>query len=55
MKGETAETEDAKKSALTGADVVIIPAGVPRTALTFHLLELAFADIDCRKAWYDPR
>lgn len=30
MKGETEETENAKKSALTGADVVIIPAGVPR-------------------------
>jgi len=30
FKGEKAETEDAKKKALTGADIVIIPAGVPR-------------------------
>lgn len=30
FKGEKQETEDAKKAALTGADVVIIPAGVPR-------------------------
>jgi len=30
FKGETEETETAKKNALTGADVVIIPAGVPR-------------------------
>ena len=31
FKGEKQETEDAKKEALTGADIVIIPAGVPRT------------------------
>ncbi|KAK5065055.1 hypothetical protein LTR84_000890 [Exophiala bonariae] len=30
FKGEQAETEEAKKKALTGADIVIIPAGVPR-------------------------
>ncbi|KAK4936297.1 hypothetical protein LTR10_022774 [Elasticomyces elasticus] len=30
FKGEKQETEDAKKEALTGADIVIIPAGVPR-------------------------
>lgn len=30
MKGETEETETAKKNALSGADIVIIPAGVPR-------------------------
>jgi len=30
FKGETEETETAKKNALTGADIVIIPAGVPR-------------------------
>uniref|UniRef100_A0A0D6R2E1 Malate dehydrogenase n=2 Tax=Araucaria cunninghamii TaxID=56994 RepID=A0A0D6R2E1_ARACU len=30
FKGEKPETEEAKKKALTGADVVIIPAGVPR-------------------------
>ncbi|EHY57297.1 hypothetical protein HRR83_002788 [Exophiala dermatitidis] len=30
FKGEQQETEDAKKAALTGADIVIIPAGVPR-------------------------
>lgn len=29
FKGEQQETEDAKKNALTGADIVIIPAGVP--------------------------
>ena len=31
FKGEKPETEEAKKKTLTGADVVIIPAGVPRT------------------------
>ncbi|RVX68074.1 hypothetical protein B0A52_08213 [Exophiala mesophila] len=30
FKGEQPETEEAKKKALTGADIVIIPAGVPR-------------------------
>ncbi|EXJ62719.1 malate dehydrogenase, NAD-dependent [Cladophialophora yegresii CBS 114405] len=30
FKGEKPETEEAKKKALTGADIVIIPAGVPR-------------------------
>jgi len=30
FKGEKPETEEAKKAALTGADIVIIPAGVPR-------------------------
>lgn len=30
FKGEQPETEEAKKQALTGADIVIIPAGVPR-------------------------
>lgn len=30
FKGEKPETEAAKKAALTGADIVIIPAGVPR-------------------------
>ncbi|EXJ80355.1 malate dehydrogenase, NAD-dependent [Capronia coronata CBS 617.96] len=30
FKGEQQETEDAKKAALSGADIVIIPAGVPR-------------------------
>lgn len=30
FKGEKPGTEEAKKAALTGADVVIIPAGVPR-------------------------
>ncbi|KIX10482.1 malate dehydrogenase, NAD-dependent [Rhinocladiella mackenziei CBS 650.93] len=30
FKGEKPETEEAKKEALTGADIVIIPAGVPR-------------------------
>jgi len=28
--GKTQETEDAKKAALTGVDIAIIPAGVPR-------------------------
>ena len=28
--GKEPETEEAKKAALTGVDVVIIPAGVPR-------------------------
>ena len=31
FKGEQPETEEAKKKALTGADIVVIPAGVPRT------------------------
>ena len=30
FKGEKPETEESKKKALTGADIVIIPAGVPR-------------------------
>jgi molybdopterin biosynthesis enzyme len=29
FKGEKPETEEAKKKALSGADIVIIPAGVP--------------------------
>lgn len=33
FKGEKQETEDAKKQALSGADIVIIPAGVPRRCL----------------------
>merc|ERR1712000_585989 len=36
FKGEKQETEDAKKEALTGADIVIIPAGVPRKPGQLH-------------------
>lgn len=38
FKGEKQETEDAKKQALTGADIVIIPAGVPRSYIS-HLVD----------------
>ena len=34
--GKTDETEQAKKAALTGVDLAIIPAGVPRKPTT-HL------------------
>lgn len=34
--GKTEETENAKKAALTGVDIAIIPAGVPRTSQTTH-------------------
>lgn len=34
--GKEPETEEAKKAALTGVDIVIIPAGVPRKSSSIH-------------------
>ena len=40
FKGEKPETEEAKKAALSGADIVIIPAGVPSTSTSITLASL---------------
>lgn len=40
FKGEKPETEEAKKQALSGADIVIIPAGVPRMFFVYSYLLL---------------
>lgn len=51
--GKEPETEEAKKKALTGVDIAIIPAGVPR--MLFRLNSCECSDHFFRKAWHDQR
>lgn len=49
--------DDGLKHALTGADVVVIPAGIPRTYMNEESPNRGWArGLTCnRKAWHDPR
>jgi malate/lactate dehydrogenase len=52
FKGEKPETEEAKKKALSGADIVIIPAGVPRTCALSEPTATQLTSA-LRQAWHD--
>jgi len=54
FKGEKPETEEAKKKALTGADIVVIPAGVPRTTIFLRPARARLTRL-CREAGHDQR